>query len=109
MYHISPLGKGFLTGKIDQNTTFHKTDFRNIAPRFTPEARKANQVLVDVLAKLAAQKQATPAQHALNITSSIRVLDHVRDLVSSHILQHWLLCRLVQREKCGGLTTSHQQ
>jgi aryl-alcohol dehydrogenase-like predicted oxidoreductase len=62
---FSPLGKGFLTGKIDENTTFHSTDFRNIVPRFTPEARKANQALVDVLAKLAAQKQATPAQLAL--------------------------------------------
>jgi aryl-alcohol dehydrogenase-like predicted oxidoreductase len=62
---FSPLGKGFLTGKIDENTTFHKTDFRNIVPRFTPEARKANQALVDVLAKIAAQKQATPAQLAL--------------------------------------------
>jgi aryl-alcohol dehydrogenase-like predicted oxidoreductase len=62
---FSPLGKGFLTGKIDENTTFHKTDFRNIVPRFSPEARKANQGLVDVLAKLAAQKQATPAQLAL--------------------------------------------
>ena len=62
---FSPLGKGFLTGKIDENTTFHKTDFRNIVPRFSPEARKANQALVDVLAKIAAQKQTTPAQLAL--------------------------------------------
>jgi aryl-alcohol dehydrogenase-like predicted oxidoreductase len=62
---FSPLGKGFLTGKIDENTTFHKTDFRNVVPRFSPEARKANQGLVDVLARLAAQKQTTPAQLAL--------------------------------------------
>jgi aryl-alcohol dehydrogenase-like predicted oxidoreductase len=61
----SPLGKGFLTGKIDQNTTFDKTDFRNTIPRFTPEARKANQALVDLLAKIGARKKATPAQIAL--------------------------------------------
>src|SRR6266853_6288063 len=59
---FSPLGKGFLTGAISENTTFDKTDFRNIVPRFTPEARKANQALVDLLGKIAAQKQATPAQ-----------------------------------------------
>jgi aryl-alcohol dehydrogenase-like predicted oxidoreductase len=62
---FSPLGKGFLTGKIDENTTFDKNDFRNIVPRFTPEARKANQALVDLLGKIAAQKDATPAQIAL--------------------------------------------
>ena len=62
---FSPLGAGFLTGKIDTNTTFHSTDFRNISPRFTPEARKANQALVDLLGKVAAHKQATPAQIAL--------------------------------------------
>jgi aryl-alcohol dehydrogenase-like predicted oxidoreductase len=61
----SPLGKGFLTGKINENTTFHSTDFRNILPRFTPEARKANQALVDLLGKFAEQKKATPAQVAL--------------------------------------------
>jgi aryl-alcohol dehydrogenase-like predicted oxidoreductase len=62
---FSPLGKGFLTGKIDENTTFHKTDFRNVVPRFSPEARKANQALLDVLTEIAAQKQTTPAQLAL--------------------------------------------
>jgi aryl-alcohol dehydrogenase-like predicted oxidoreductase len=62
---FSPLGKGFLTGKIDENTTFASTDFRNIVPRFTPEARKANQTLVDLLGKIAQQKKATPAQIAL--------------------------------------------
>lgn len=62
---FSPLGAGFLTGKIDTNTTFHSTDFRNFSPRFTPEARKANQALVDLLRKVAEQKQATPAQIAL--------------------------------------------
>src|SRR5205814_6093468 len=62
---FSPLGKGFLTGKIDENTTFDKTDFRNILPRFTPEARKANQGLVDLLKKIAEGKKATPAQIAL--------------------------------------------
>ena len=62
---FSPLGKGFLTGKIDENTTFDSTDFRNIVPRFTPEARKANQALVDLLREIAEQKQATPAQIAL--------------------------------------------
>lgn len=62
---FSPLGKGFLTGKIDENTQFDKNDFRNIVPRFTPEARKANQALVDLLGKFAKQKGATPAQIAL--------------------------------------------
>jgi aryl-alcohol dehydrogenase-like predicted oxidoreductase len=62
---FSPLGKGFLTGKIDEKTTFEKTDFRNIVPRFTPEARKANQALVDLLGEVAKRKNATPAQVAL--------------------------------------------
>jgi len=62
---FSPLGRGFLTGKINENTTFDSSDFRNIVPRFTPEARKANQVLVDLLRKLAERKKATPAQLAL--------------------------------------------
>ena len=62
---FSPLGKGFLTGKIDESTTFDKTDFRNIVPRFSTEARKANQALVDALTEIAAQKRATPAQVAL--------------------------------------------
>ena len=62
---FSPLGKGFLTGKIDENTKFDSTDFRNIVPRFTAEARKANQTVVDLLGKLAQQKKATPAQVAL--------------------------------------------
>jgi len=61
----SPLGKGFLTGKMDENTTFGKTDFRSTLPRFTPEALKANQALVDLLGKIAAGKKATPAQIAL--------------------------------------------
>jgi aryl-alcohol dehydrogenase-like predicted oxidoreductase len=62
---FSPLGAGFLTGKIDANTTFDSTDFRNISPRFTPEARKANQALVELLHQFAEQKQATPAQIAI--------------------------------------------
>jgi len=62
---FSPLGKGFLTGKIDEKTEFVKTDFRNIVPRFTPEARKANQALVDLLRIIAERKNATPAQIAL--------------------------------------------
>src|SRR2546429_3224458 len=62
---FSPLGKGFLTGKIDENTKFDSTDFRNIVPRFTPEARKANQALVDLLTNIAERKKATPAQIAL--------------------------------------------
>jgi len=62
---FSPLGKGFLTGKINEDTKFDQTDFRNIVPRFTPEARKANQALVDLLGKFAAQNKTTPAQIAL--------------------------------------------
>jgi aryl-alcohol dehydrogenase-like predicted oxidoreductase len=62
---FSPLGRGFLTGKIDESTTFASTDFRNVVPRFTPEARKANKALVDSLAAIAARKNATPAQLAL--------------------------------------------
>jgi aryl-alcohol dehydrogenase-like predicted oxidoreductase len=61
----SPLGRGFLTGKVNENTTFDSSDFRNILPRFTPEARKANQALVDLLGKIAERKKATPAQIAL--------------------------------------------
>jgi aryl-alcohol dehydrogenase-like predicted oxidoreductase len=62
---FSPLGVGFLTGKINENTTFGGTDFRNISPRFTPEARKANQALVDLLSRVAEQKHAAPAQIAI--------------------------------------------
>ena len=62
---FSPLGKGFLTGKMDENTTFEKGDIRGIIPRFTPEARIANQALVDLLGKIGAEKKATPAQIAL--------------------------------------------
>ena len=62
---FGPLGKGFLTGKIDENTTFDKGDFRNTVPRFSPEARKANQAVVDLVGQLAARKHATPAQVAL--------------------------------------------
>jgi len=62
---FSPLGKGFLTGKIDENTKFDATDFRNVVPRFSPEARKANQAVVDLLGTVAARMKATPAQVAL--------------------------------------------
>ncbi|HOI16348.1 MAG TPA: aldo/keto reductase, partial [Geobacteraceae bacterium] len=61
----SPLGKGFLTGKIDENTAFDKNDFRNVVPRFAPDARKANLALVELLASIAERKKATPAQIAL--------------------------------------------
>jgi aryl-alcohol dehydrogenase-like predicted oxidoreductase len=62
---FSPLGKGFLTGKINQNTTFDSSDFRNTIPRFSPENRKANQALVELLGRIAAEKKVTPAQIAL--------------------------------------------
>ena len=62
---FSPLGKGFLTGKIDENTTFGANDFRNTVPRFSEENRKANQALIDLIVKFAAAKNATPAQIAL--------------------------------------------
>src|SRR5678810_331276 len=61
----SPLGKGFLTGKIDENTKFDSTDFRNMVPRFSPEARKVNQAMIDLLNNIAEKKNATPAQVAL--------------------------------------------
>jgi len=61
----SPLGKGFLTGKINENTAFDSTDFRSTLPRFTLEARKANQALIDLLGKIGERKKATPAQIAL--------------------------------------------
>lgn len=62
---FSPLGKGFLTGKIDESTTFDSSDFRNLVPRFSPQARKANQAVVDLLGRIAERKKATPAQIAL--------------------------------------------
>jgi aryl-alcohol dehydrogenase-like predicted oxidoreductase len=62
---FSPLGKGFLTGKIDENTKFDSSDFRNVVPRFSPEARKTNQSMVDLLTKIATKKNSTPAQIAL--------------------------------------------
>ena len=62
---FSPLGKGFLTGKISEDTQFDKSDFRNIVPRFTPENRKANQAMVDIVSRFAEKKNATPAQIAL--------------------------------------------
>ena len=62
---FSPLGKGFLTGAISENTAFDRSDFRNTVPRFKPEARKANQVLVDLLGGIASRMHATPAQIAL--------------------------------------------
>ena len=62
---FSPLGKGFLTGKIDETTTFDASDFRNTVPRFSMENRRANQVLVDLVTSMAARKRATPAQVAL--------------------------------------------
>jgi aryl-alcohol dehydrogenase-like predicted oxidoreductase len=62
---FSPLGKGYLTGKIDERTTFDSTDFRNTVPRFSPEARKANRALIELLGSIAQRKNATPAQIAL--------------------------------------------
>jgi aryl-alcohol dehydrogenase-like predicted oxidoreductase len=62
---FSPLGRGFLTGKVNENTTFDSSDLRNTLPRFTPEARKANRALVDLLGQIAKAKKATPAQIAL--------------------------------------------
>ena len=62
---FSPLGRGFLTGRMNENTTFDSSDLRSTLPRFTPEARKANQALIDLLGKIAERKKATPAQIAL--------------------------------------------
>ena len=76
----SPLGKGFLTGKIDEKTTFDKSDFRNSVPRFTPENRKANQAVVDLLARIAKEKGATPAQIALGTTKLSRLDENIGSL-----------------------------
>ena len=65
LYNHSTLGKGFLTGAINENTAFDKSDFRNIVPRFTADARKANQAMVELMQTIAQQKKATPAQIAL--------------------------------------------
>ena len=72
---FSPLGKGFLTGEISADTKFDANDFRNKVPRFDPENRKANQALVDVIGKFAAQKQATPAQVALGLGAGAKAVD----------------------------------
>ncbi len=72
---FSPLGKGFLTGKIDDKTTFEKNDFRNIVPRFTPEARKANQALVDLLGQVAKRKGATPGADRARVAPRAEAVD----------------------------------
>src|SRR3989441_7654899 len=100
---FSPLGRGFLTGAITENTTFDSTDFRNIVPRFTPEARKANQTLVDLLGDIAAPKEATPAQIAIAwllaqkpwIVPIPRSEEHTSELQSLA----YLVCRLLLEKK----------
>ena len=72
---FSPLGAGFLTGKIDENTKFEGSDFRNFVPRFSPEARKANLAFVDLLRNIAARKQATPAQIAHRLAARAEAVD----------------------------------
>ena len=72
---FSPLGKGFLTGKIDESTTFDSSDFRNILPRFTPEARKANQALVDLLGEIAERKEATPGPDRARLAARPEAVD----------------------------------
>ena len=71
----SPLGKGFLTGKMDANTTFGSSDFRSTLPRFTPEALKANQAMVDLLGQIAGRKKATPGQIALAVGAGAEAVD----------------------------------
>ncbi len=75
MVPYSPLGKGFLTGKMDENTQLESGDFRNTLPRFTPEARKANQAFVDLLGAVAKEKNATPAQIALGLAACAEAMD----------------------------------
>lgn len=75
---FSPLGKGFLTGKIDENTTFDSTDFRNVVPRFTPENRKANQAIVDLISDIARHKNVTSAQLALAWVLAQQSIHNVR-------------------------------
>jgi aryl-alcohol dehydrogenase-like predicted oxidoreductase len=72
---FSPLGKGFLTGAITENTTFDSSDFRNILPRFTPEARKANQALVALLGEIAVRKQATPRSDRDRLAARPKTVD----------------------------------
>src|SRR5438128_1749968 len=95
---FSPLGKGFLTGTIDEKTTFVSSDFRNIVPRFTPEARKANQAIVDVLRRIAEKKAATPAQLALAGRALVprrrRVETSRRRVGQGH-------CHLLAPDECG--------
>ena len=117
---FSPLGRGFLTGKIDANTTFDNTDFRNVLPRFTPAARKANQSLVDLLAAIAARRNATPAQLALacccpkshgscryrarrSLRASRRIL--AQQQLSSARKSCARLTRAPQKSRCKGLAT----
>ncbi len=71
----SPLGKGFLTGKIKETTTFDNTDFRNILPRFTPEARKANQALVDLLGQIAEREKATRRPDRAHVAACAEAVD----------------------------------
>jgi aryl-alcohol dehydrogenase-like predicted oxidoreductase len=72
---FSPLGKGFLTGKIDENTTFDSSDFRNIVPRFTPEARKANQALVDLLGKIGERKKGDTRSDSARLAAGPEAVD----------------------------------
>ena len=74
-YQHSPLGKGFLTGKIDQNTQFDSTDFRNTVPRFALEARKANQALVDLIAKFAKQKKRDAGADCARLGAGAKTMD----------------------------------
>jgi len=99
----SPLGKGFLTGKVNENTTYDSSDFRNTLPRFTPEARKANQALVDLLSKIAVRKKATPAQIALAwLLAQKRWIVPIPGTTKLHRLGRKHRCSLSRTHACGS-------
>ncbi|MCI0696080.1 aldo/keto reductase [candidate division KSB1 bacterium] len=90
---FSPLGKGFLTGKINENTAFDSSDFRNIVPRFTPEARKANQALVDLLGKIAERKPALPLARQMALAGRAKALGRPGKATPAQIALAWLLAQ----------------
>jgi Aldo/keto reductase family len=101
---FSPLGKGFLTGKIDEKTRFDSTDFRNNVPRFSPDARKANQGIVEVVGQIAASKGATPAKDVSDLPGppgNRRIRFHPARLMVVEVAQTLARCSAVPIAKLG--------